>query len=132
MSMDSVTVLLHRLGVAYVAIMNPVFRVRRSANGELLDMQPAADPQAARDGIDESWIHVELSPSADAKAVTEAAELLPNVLADARQVAVDTGALNAMLVGLPTRLTPTSRATSRVTTAATWRRCCAGWRPGTS
>lgn len=104
MSMDSVTVLLHRLGVAYVAIMNPVFRVRRSANGELLDMQPAADPQAARDGIDESWIHVELSPSADAKAVTEAAELLPNVLADARQVAVDTGALNAMLVGLANAL----------------------------
>ncbi len=29
MLMDSVTVLLHRLGVAYKAIMNPVFRVRR-------------------------------------------------------------------------------------------------------
>ncbi len=26
MLMDSVTVLLHRLGVAYVALMNPVFR----------------------------------------------------------------------------------------------------------
>ncbi len=30
MLLDSVTVLLHRLGVAYVALMNPVFRVRRS------------------------------------------------------------------------------------------------------
>ena len=29
MLMDSVTVLLHRLGVAYKAIMNPVFRARR-------------------------------------------------------------------------------------------------------
>ena len=29
MLMDSATVLLHRLGVAYTAIMNPVFRVRR-------------------------------------------------------------------------------------------------------
>ncbi len=30
MVMDSVTVLLHRFGVSYTAIMNPVFRVRRS------------------------------------------------------------------------------------------------------
>ena len=34
MLMDSVTVLLHRLGVAYVAIMDPVFRVRRDPTGE--------------------------------------------------------------------------------------------------
>ena len=34
MLMDSVTVLLHRLGVAYVAIMNPVFRVRRGPAGD--------------------------------------------------------------------------------------------------
>ena len=31
MLMDSVTVLLHRLGVAYAAIMNPVFQVHRDA-----------------------------------------------------------------------------------------------------
>ena len=67
MLMDSVTVLLHRLGVAYIAIMNPVFRVRRDPTGELLEMRPAADPHAPRDGIDESWIHVALSPSVDAK-----------------------------------------------------------------
>ena len=36
MLMDSVTVLLHRLGVAYKAIMNPVFRARRDPSGELL------------------------------------------------------------------------------------------------
>ncbi len=41
MLMDSVTVLLHRLGVAYKAIMNPILRVRRSPTGELLDIQPA-------------------------------------------------------------------------------------------
>ncbi|OFJ52081.1 NAD-glutamate dehydrogenase [Mycolicibacterium grossiae] len=104
MLMDSVTVLLHRLGVAYTAIMNPVFRVHRSASGELLAMWPVADPEAPREGIEESWIHVELSPSADAGAVTEAATLLPNVLADARQVAIDAGALNATLVGLANAL----------------------------
>ena len=104
MLMDSVTVLLHRLGVAYVAIMNPVFRVRRDPTCELLEMRPAADPEAPRDGIDETWIHVALSPSVDAKTVAEAAELLPNVLADARQVAVDSAALNATLVGLANAL----------------------------
>ena len=104
MLMDSVTVLLHRLGVAYVAIMNPVFRVRRDPSGELRDLAPAADPAAPRDAIEESWIHVALAPSVDTGAVTEAAALLPNVLADARQVAVDSSALNATLVGLANAL----------------------------
>ena len=40
MLMDSVTVLLHRLGVAYTAIMNPVFHVRRDGTGELLAVEP--------------------------------------------------------------------------------------------
>ncbi len=100
MLMDTVTVLLHRLGVAYTAIMNPVFRVRRNPAGELLDVQPAASPGATADGVDETWIHVQLSPSTDAKAVAEAVALLPNVLSDARQVVLDSAALNAALVGL--------------------------------
>ena len=41
--MDSVTVLLHRLGVAYKAIMNPILRVRRGPTGELLDIRPASE-----------------------------------------------------------------------------------------
>ncbi|WP_029114565.1 NAD-glutamate dehydrogenase [Mycobacterium sp. URHB0044] len=104
MLMDSVTVLLHRLGVAYVAIMNPVFRVRRDPAGEVVEMRPVADPDAPRDGIDETWIHVALSPSANAASVSEAADLLPKVLADARQVALDGASLNATLVGLANAL----------------------------
>ncbi|WP_408633352.1 NAD-glutamate dehydrogenase [Mycolicibacterium arenosum] len=104
MLMDSVTVLLHRLGVAYTAIMNPVFRVRRDPSGVLLDLAPAADPAAPRDAAEESWIHVALSGSSDPKAVAEAAHLLPSVLADARQVAIDAGALSATLVGLANAL----------------------------
>ncbi len=100
MLMDSLTVLLHRLGVAYVAIMSPSFRVRRNPSGELLELWPTADPAAPRDGIEESWIHVQLSSSADTAAVAEAAALLPDVLADARQVTADGAGLNATLVGL--------------------------------
>ncbi len=104
MLMDTVTVLLHRLGVAYAAIMNPVLRVRRNPAGELLDVHPASAPDAPTDGIDETWIHVQLSPSADAKAVAESVALLPNVLGDARQVALDSAALNAALVVLASQL----------------------------
>lgn len=101
---DTVTVLLHRLGVAYTAIMNPVFRVRRDPAGGLLDVHPVNGPDAPRDGVDETWIHVQLSPTADPKAVAEAVELLPSVLGDARQVELDSAALDAALVVLASQL----------------------------
>ncbi|MCX2931472.1 NAD-glutamate dehydrogenase [Mycobacterium sp. CVI_P3] len=94
---DSVTVLLHRLGVAYTALMNPVFRVRRDATGELLDLRPPTAPGADQDGIDECWIHVQLSPSVNRKALAEAERMLPMVVADARQVAEDSEALSSVL-----------------------------------
>ena len=103
MLMDSVTVLLHRLGVAYTAIMNPVFRVRRGPDGELLDIEPASDA-ASRDGIDETWIHVQLGGSADNKAIADTTRLLPSVLADARQVALDSNSMAATLRGLAAEL----------------------------
>ena len=103
MLMDSVTVLLHRLGVAYKAIMNPVFRVRRGPSGELLEIEPASDAPFG-DGIDETWIHVQLAESVDPKAVEEVKRLLPSVLADARQVALDSTSMAAMLRSLAAEL----------------------------
>ncbi len=96
MLMDSVTVLLHRVGVAYKAIMNPVFRVRRGPGGELLDIVPAPDATFS-DGVVETWVHVQLSSSVDRRALAEAEELLPRVLADARQVALDSTDMAAAL-----------------------------------
>jgi glutamate dehydrogenase len=103
MLMDSVTVLMHRLGIAYKAIMNPVFRVRRGSTGALLEIEPASD-KASRDGIDESWIHVVLAGSADRRSLAEAERLLPGVLADARQVALDSAAMAGTLRGLANEL----------------------------
>lgn len=100
MLMDSVTVLLHRLGVAYKAIMNPIMRVSRDQSGELRGIRPAADADSSREGVDEAWIHVQLSRSVDRKAVDEVTRLLPRVLADARQVALDSRALSGTLLGL--------------------------------
>src|SRR5882757_8975447 len=103
MLMDSVTVLLHRLGVAYKAIMNPVFRVRRGPSGELLEIEPASDAPFG-DGIDETWIHVQLAESVDPKSVEEVERLLPSVLADARQVSLDSTSMAAMLRSLASEL----------------------------
>ena len=47
MLMDSVTVLLHRLGVGYTAIMAPVFEVHRSPTGDLLSVGPKAPGTSA-------------------------------------------------------------------------------------
>jgi glutamate dehydrogenase len=99
MLVDSVTVLLHRLGIAYTAIMNPVFRVRRDADGQLLDIRAVADA-APGDGVDECWILIPVTGAADGGALTEATRLVPSVLADARQIGLDTGAMSAALHGL--------------------------------
>lgn len=104
MVMDSVTVLLHRFGVAYTAIMNPVMRVHRARAGELLDVVPAAEPGGTRDGVFEAWIHVQLAATVDPKALAQVAQMLPSVLADARLVALDANELSSALRGLAQNL----------------------------
>ena len=91
MLMDSVTVLLHRLGVSYTALMTPVFKVRRDPAGDVLSIEPKAPgtPQY----VGEAWIHMQLTPTVDGKALAEVEELLPKVLTDVQQVAVDAAAI---------------------------------------
>lgn len=102
MLMDSVTVLLHRLGVPYTAIMTPVFDVHRNPAGDLLSVE--AKPKDASQYAGEAWIHVQLLPSADSKGLTEVERLLPRVLADVQQVASDASALIAALNDLATQV----------------------------
>ena len=97
MLMDSVTVLLHRLGVAYAAIMNPVFQVRRTADGDLLSVEPKTAESSASGGVEETWVHVQLSPSVEPETLQEAERLLPGVLADVRRVVADSAAMWAIL-----------------------------------
>jgi glutamate dehydrogenase len=98
MLMDSVTVLLHRLGVDYTALMTPVFEVHRSPTGELQSVEPKAPgtPQY----VGEAWIHMQLSPSVDSKTLAEVERLLPKVLSDVQLVAADAAAIIAMLSDL--------------------------------
>lgn len=99
MLVDSVTVLLHRHGIAYPAIMNPVFRVHRDADGVLQDFQPAAEATGV-DGVDECWILVPVHGAADGPALTEVVGLVPDVLAQARQIGLDAAAMGAALHAL--------------------------------
>lgn len=91
MLLDSVTVLLHRLGVGYAGIMAPVFDVRRGPSGDLLGIEPTPPGASQYDG--EAWIYVQLSPSVDSKALAEVERLLPKVLTDVEQVATDAAEL---------------------------------------
>ncbi|CAJ1581515.1 NAD-glutamate dehydrogenase [[Mycobacterium] wendilense] len=94
MLMDSVTVLMHRLGVSYTAIMTPVLHVQRSDDGQLRGLEPIPDDSTGDTADDvETWIHIQLAPTADRKAVAEVEKLIPNVLNDSRQVAADSAAM---------------------------------------
>ncbi len=98
MLMDSVTVLLHRLGIGYDAIMTPVFEVHRSPTGELVSVEPKADD--ASPYVGEAWIYVHLLPFVDRTALDEVERLLPKVLADVQRVATDATALIATMTEL--------------------------------
>ncbi|MGB8505542.1 NAD-glutamate dehydrogenase [Mycobacterium sp.] len=97
MLLESVTVLLNRLGVAYVAILSPVFRVRRRPDGVLEDIRPRRPSGDTSGGVDEAWIHVELAAGADRKALEEVEHQLPSVVADAQLVARDSAAMRDAL-----------------------------------
>ena len=91
MLMDSVTLLLHRLGVDYTALMTPVFEVHRSPTGDLLGIEPK--PPGASQYVGEAWMYMQLSRSVDGKTLTEVEQLLPRVLADVQLVATDANEL---------------------------------------
>lgn len=98
MLMDSITVLLHRLGVSYAALMTPVFDVQRDPAGELISIEPKAPgtPQY----VGEAWIHIQFVASVDTKALAEVERVLPKVLSDVQRVAADSAAMIAGLSNL--------------------------------
>ena len=103
---ESVTVLLSRLGLPSLAIMSPVFRVHRNDIGDLEDMSAVTAAEGGTGGTGEQWIHVQLAPGVDRKALAEAERLLPPVLTDAQRVARDTDAMRARLLDLADALDP--------------------------
>jgi glutamate dehydrogenase len=101
--LDSVTVLLHRLGLGFSTLTHPVLAVRRDAAGVLLEAAVVQGPPPPGT-IAESWIHLALVAPVNRHALDEAERMLPLVVADARQVADDSSALTARLRELATAM----------------------------
>jgi glutamate dehydrogenase len=83
---DSVSMELVRLGSGVHLIIHPVVRVRRDADGQLLEVLPH-DAKAADCGL-ESFIHAEIVRETDPEHLAQVREGLERVLADVR-AAVD-------------------------------------------
>ncbi|TXI43023.1 MAG: NAD-glutamate dehydrogenase [Mycobacterium sp.] len=84
---DSITVLLHRLGVGYLSLTHTSPVVTRDADGVLIGVDTGGP------AIPESWITADLSHPVNWRALAEVVRLLPMVVADARQVTADSAAL---------------------------------------
>ncbi len=129
--MDSVTVLLHRLGVAYKAIMNPILRVRRSPAGELLDIRPSLGGRQLtgghRRGVDSRPAVQFRRPAGRSRRPSGCCPAYSPMRARSRSTR---GRCREHCSAWPTNSTPTRRVASRPPTARTSRRCCGGWPTG--
>ena len=83
---DSTSVEVNRQGLTLHLILHPIFAVRRSESGELLELQPRAErPDWPR----ESFMHLEVDRLADPVARAGLAEGIERVLGDVRAAVVD-------------------------------------------
>ncbi|TWA67081.1 glutamate dehydrogenase (NAD) [Azospirillum brasilense] len=84
---DSVTAELNRQGMTVHLVIHPVVRVKRDADGQLVELyEPAAAPT---DAAPESFMHVEVGAVTGAAALDQAREGLERVLADVRAAVAD-------------------------------------------
>ena len=128
MLMDSVTVLLHRLGVAYRAIMNPVFQVRRgayrrAAGASSRRRTPASGTASTRRGSTSSSrgsVDRQVAGGGRAPAAQRPRRCPPGCARLGR------AGRHAARPGRRTRLRH-ARTGSPARTARTSPRCCAGW-----
>ena len=91
---DSTSVEVNRQGLTLHLILHPIFAVRRSESGELLELQPRAErPDWPR----ESFMHLEVDRLADPVARAGLAEGIERVLGDVRAAVVDWKAMVAQL-----------------------------------
>ena len=88
---DSVTMAVHRCGLAIELVIHPVLRVMR-ADGELVGLTSEG---AAPDGIAESFLHVEFERVTDERALARVEEAVRVALTDVRVAVTDWPAMEA-------------------------------------
>ncbi len=94
---DTTTMLVNRQGLTLYLIVHPVLRVRRDAQGQLLEVLAKGADKAGGQWVRESWMHVEVDRLIDPQQRAELIEGLHSVLADARVVVQDWKAMLARL-----------------------------------
>jgi glutamate dehydrogenase len=93
---DSVAAALQGRDLGLHLILHPVLPVRRSPEGQLLDILDALEPGASL----ESFMHIEIDRQADRAVTQSLSEHLATVLADVRAVAEDRPAMCAKIKAL--------------------------------
>ncbi|MCX5042816.1 NAD-glutamate dehydrogenase [Aldersonia sp. NBC_00410] len=86
----SVTSTLARLGASLSELIHPIFESERDDAGRLLHVAPhEADGTASGFELRESWMHLQLHPSTEPELLDRIEEVVPELLAEVRQVVDD-------------------------------------------
>jgi len=93
---DSVSAELNRHGLTVHLVIHPVVRVRRDAQGRLLELFGSAEAPA--DATAESYMHIEVDQRSDPAQLTAVREGIEAVLADVRAAVQDWGAMRQRVV----------------------------------
>ncbi|NMM87460.1 NAD-glutamate dehydrogenase [Rhodococcus sp. SRB_17] len=93
---ETVTAMLNRLGVGISQFAHPILTVERDNSGNLVSLDG--------NGIQESWMHVQLDSEVDESALDAIDAHLGKVLADVRQVVGDTPAMTALELAIADEL----------------------------
>ncbi len=94
---ESLVSTLRRLGATVTDVIHPIFEVVRDPSGRLLSLAPYEGDSTATQPVGgttrESWIHIQLSPATANGVLATIAAVLPPLLADLRQIADSTVAM---------------------------------------
>ncbi|ANY10208.1 NAD-glutamate dehydrogenase [Pseudonocardia sp. HH130630-07] len=106
---ESVLAGVGRAGGTVRRVVHPIVVVRRSEDGSLLGVDPAADPSAPGEAQAESWMHLDVAGQSDPEALRAELE---RTLADVRQVVDDSAAMTLRARALADDLGGAAAATS--------------------
>ncbi|CAN5157197.1 NAD-glutamate dehydrogenase [soil metagenome] len=102
---DSVTAALNQRGCRLHHVVHPVLVVRRDITGALLEVCDTSDPgRCPRDGVVESWMHIEIDREPDPDNLRAIEGDLRRVLNDVREAVEDWGKMRATSVRIAREL----------------------------
>ncbi|GGN90889.1 glutamate dehydrogenase [Nocardia rhizosphaerihabitans] len=104
----SITAALARMQVSVTEVIHPIFEVTRDEHGVLVTAAPHEVDGNGATGKPESWMHLQLHPSTSRAQLDHIERILPEVIADVRQVIDDTEAMTQVQSTLADQLDRTA------------------------